>query len=115
MREIKFRMWLNKTKEMKQVSIQPLPQWSIETVGHLMQYTGLKDKNGKEVFEGDIAMYPKVHEDDQYLGKVVYDNDLAAYTVEQSNGGWNYLYEFIVENKTVHFDKNIYENPELLK
>ena len=58
MREIKFRAWHTEKKRM-------FPPWSIWKSNlhgyddscclNLMQYTGLKDKNGKEIYEGDIV------------------------------------------------------------
>ena len=68
MREIKFRMWHKNIKQMYDVGLINLQQglifmknylgytqssFAIEEV-ELMQYTGLKDKNGKEIYEGDI-------------------------------------------------------------
>ena len=63
MREIKFRAWLEPEKKMNnglfglrsdgEVSFQSNnPEFNVI----LMQYTGLKDKNGKEIYEGDIVV-----------------------------------------------------------
>jgi hypothetical protein len=57
-REIKFRIWDG--KEMRERP--PLNEWEMEDGefwvencdNPIMQYTGLKDKNGKEIYEGDI-------------------------------------------------------------
>jgi hypothetical protein len=53
MREMKFRAWDKDTCKMVD---KFLPDWSSISQKRylLMQYTGLKDKNGKEIYEGDI-------------------------------------------------------------
>jgi uncharacterized phage protein (TIGR01671 family) len=63
-REIKFRAWDKSTKEMwtpyQPVQFEEDSNWLWADVNsennkfHLMQYTGLKDKNGKEIYEGDL-------------------------------------------------------------
>ena len=59
MREIKFRAWNIPTKNMfywgTLQRINRTDSRNIEAEhNHFMQYTGLKDKNGKEIYEGDI-------------------------------------------------------------
>ena len=72
-----------------------------ETVG---QYTGLTDKNGVRIFEGDIVRY----EDD--IGYVIYNGDDARFLVDSPNMyiSMDYSNEFEVIG-------NIHDNSELLK
>lgn len=64
-REIKFRAYSQKAKEMRQPFIQLYPtgfsefgMWTkTDSSLIIMQYTGLRDKNGKEIYEGDILEY----------------------------------------------------------
>lgn len=61
MREIKFRVWdvINK-RILNYGEIMHLPMWEVfpgtpeQRAFNVMQYTGLNDKNGKEIYEGDI-------------------------------------------------------------
>lgn len=77
--------------------------WKIdpETVG---QFTGLTDKNGVRIFEGDIIRF----EDD--IGYVIYTEGYARFLVDSPNRyiSMDYSSEFEVIG-------NIHDNPELLK
>jgi len=82
----------------------------------LMQYTGLKDKNDKEIYEGDVV---KTGED--FVGVVEYDNESVDYCIDTGTGdeyeeteydGDGYKESLTVD--PIEVIGNIYENPNLL-
>lgn len=82
-----------------------------ETVG---QYTGLTDKNGKRIFEGDIIK--SCEYDDIYAVKYFGDDNYPAFDCvpEVSNCECNGL-SFLVNVEGCEVIGNIYDNPELLE
>lgn len=125
-REIKFRIWDIENKEMLKVqeldfeptfyggriAIRP-DQYNdyFDTEDMiLMQYTGLHDKNGKEIYEGDIV---KVFTDGKWrIGKVVYEH--SGFTIDVTNNKeLEYGRTSIIE-KFTEVIGNIYDNPELV-
>lgn len=119
-REIKFRCWMNDSRKMS--TPFTLDDYARDQDGEygdnyfsdypkgnriLMQFTGFKDKNGKEVYEGDILKWNHgVDETDNGIDEVVFEE-----------GGFTASYPlcaFIWQND-IQVIGNIYENPELLK
>jgi len=134
MREIKFRAWHRGEKKLfypislfnlldKEVWINESHKKPINRLyGHvgididLMQYTGLKDKNGVEIYEGDILkITPDRYSNYISLGYVEYDHDSARYRVTTGKG-YDTRNAFDI-NCDADFEVigNIYENPELLE
>lgn len=82
-----------------------------ETVG---QYTGLTDKNGKKIFEGDIVR--TVYDGIKNIFVVVWDNEELDF--KATNGKENYGpggFEYLPCCEEVKVIGNIYDNPELIK
>ncbi len=73
-REIKFRIWDKESKWMisfENMNLSIIRNREPERF-ELMQYTGLKDKNGKEIYEGDIIEFKDFEDEDMYTGLVDY-------------------------------------------
>ena len=80
------------------------------------QYTGLKDKNGKEIYEGDIL------EDEWVIIKVLYELDgfygqvIKLKKICGTEVGLKYKLSFFQDDENdLEVMGNIYDNPELLK
>ena len=82
----------------------------------LMQSTGIKDKNGKEIFEGDIVKYEIGL--NTYTEEVAYDKDFAGFGVRDAKANVVFTFGEIAEDISLislEVIGNIYENPELLE
>jgi len=120
-RIIKFRAWdrANNTMTMP-FNLEDIRdeehQANYENFDYIMQYTGLKDKNGKEIYEGDIMMGFFLKEPME----VYYDNKLCAFQLRNKNTlCWRQGLIFIKDEderkKDLKVIGNIYENKDLLK
>ena len=89
--------------------------WIVNNDLNLMQSTGLYDKNGKEIFEGDIL---GVDTDEEIVNLNIYwDSKHALFMFESKKYNEKDLLAELVEDNTYPFEiiGNIYENPELLE
>ena len=117
-REIKFRAWDYDTNTMIYPDSELETIFCFDKVGlsvyhnngqemssfELMQYTGLKDRNGKEIYEGDIVRYFK---DELGIVKFV----AGSFIIDG-----NTCYESFLElGGKIAIVGNIYENPDLLE
>lgn len=116
--EKKFKVW---DKEYKRFVVYT-PHISLDLNGHvynlqnglggeeyyeLIQYTGLKDKNGKEIYEGDIISGLLTIEEDNYdfKGHIIFEE--GQFKCEQADFDlWVY--------ESLEIVGNVYENPDLV-
>ncbi|MFD1399678.1 YopX family protein [Lacticaseibacillus suilingensis] len=122
MREIKFRAWdgeaMVEVAELhlntKEVLVDD-EAWLSMRHSPLMQYTGLHDNNGREIYEGDIVKNEYGDVDVVQYGKQDHEEDYGDRFVYQ---GWNiqigsgYPDAVMIEYTVIG---NIYENPELME
>jgi uncharacterized phage protein (TIGR01671 family) len=136
MREIKFRVWDNIEKAYlneKDIAINNLNNififeiydkndtdlWYMRLLPdpdnkrHVIeQYTGLKDKNGTEIYEGDVVETP------EYPGKIVYNEKYACFELWRPRSSDCFIaltHQQDIGMGDLEVVGNIHENPELLE
>ena len=129
MREIKFRAWDKRRNKMYNVARiiwinneirfvgimgeteeEVITPYGIDNI-ILMQYTGLKDKNGREIYEGDIVEFNFFNE----LKKGIIKFYGGAFWIDVKGEDIPILLGTGIEGCECEVIGNVYENPELLK
>lgn len=122
MREIKFRAWTKRDKcwcgafavHMSGLWREsPNNEWidlSKQDEIVLMQYTGLKDRNGKEIYEGDILGNTYGHR-----SEVIWSESRAGYWIRRLNWERNGEDTWHILTFSAEIIGNIYEHPNLLQ
>ena len=114
MREIKFRAW-----DGQKMYLLHLDDWTFNNallchrnapLGDVMQFTGIKDNSGVEIYEGDIITH--IGRNGCKPHQIIWDSTKAAFC---GSYGMNYpLQEGEFYGLGIEVIGNIYENPELL-
>ena len=118
-REYKFRVWdvqkklfvnhINDYLKLGSNKLITIPEHSEEYI--IQQYTGLKDKNGKDIYEGDILNCKGY--DDWFDTTGFYFNFEVKFSIEKAGESDLTGYLYIPEDRELI--GNVLENPELLK
>ena len=121
MREIKFRAWDKENEKMmkvsslhlenKEISVKENGTFRLFRMQDLMQFTGVKDKNGKEIYENDLISCNK------YKNIVVFFENGCFKVKYSKNDTTNVTctLDTFLEKYKCKISGNIYENFELLE
>lgn len=105
---------MSDTEECSQIIDCNTLYWHVvdpETIG---QFTGLTDKNGKKIFEGDVVLYPWNDQDKPERFTIKFkDGQFVASPVKKTDDYWDFMVGGY--SKEMEIIGNIHDNPELLE
>lgn len=78
----------------------------------LMQSTGLHDKNGVEIFEGDVVEI--IYDGESFTGVVVYDLGETDFKATNNHEDYGNNFQYLTVGESIKVIGNIYQNKELL-
>ena len=106
-REHKYRVYSFVDKCFHYFDIYDYPSGIAGGVSEPQQYTELKDKNDKEIYEGDILEWKG-----EFIAEVFFEQENAAFVIKSKKGG-----SFMSENYVLNFHRigNIFEHIHLLE
>ncbi len=122
MREFKYRAWDKENKVMCDVEMLGEvilkikgSEWENREDFVVMQFTGLCDKNGREIYEGDIVRFSPYWVEHPWTSRVVWGKEFAGHVVKgkADDSEEDVLDDEMIEDAEVI--GNIFEHPELLK
>jgi uncharacterized phage protein (TIGR01671 family) len=117
-REIKFRAWNRIVRRwqiftLPEIEAQAGPiQWQNLDI---MQFTGLTDKNGKEIYEGDVLRGFTRNDEIEYVLPLRFHPQRGYHVENEATVDDQIIYDNFVDLTETEIVGNIYENPELLK
>jgi len=120
-REHKFRAYNNHTGALIEFTLDEASSWDkgegvYSDQWDIVEYTGLKDRNSVEIYEGDIVTDDSIVDDSgtPFKAEVIFKDGMFRYGHSNCDCGDCEESPLWAEREAIHVIGNIYENPELL-
>ena len=120
----KFRCFDKDTKTMHEVVSIDFRDWRVYYKAYglrnywnknvvLMQSTGLYDKNGVEIFQGDVVEI--IYDEEPFIGVVVYDLGEADFKATNGHEDYGNNFQYLTVGESIEVIGNVHQHPELLE